>query len=468
MKRGKIIEDLEISGIAAGGRGLGRHNGKVVFVDGAIPGDVVNARVKKDKRDYTESTLQEITSPSPFRETPRCIHFDDCGGCKWQYLNYEKQLEFKEQIVRDNFRHLGKVEVAEVQPILGAPEPYLYRNKMEFTFASQRWITKAEVATGEEFEKTPGLGLHPPKTFGKVVDLKECHLQGGPSNDIRLAVRKYAEENGLSFYDIFGHTGFLRTLLIRTNRLGEAMVVLVMAEDKSKEREEILEFLASSFSQITSLNYCINQKKNDSLFDQEIINWKGSEFLLENLGEVKYKISPKSFFQTNTKQAENLYGLVDEFADLKGDEFVFDLYCGTGSIALFLAAKSAKVVGIETVADAIRDAKDNAALNGISNCEFLLGDVKDVLNEKFRQEHGSPDVLITDPPRAGMDKKVVASILELAPRKIVYVSCNPSTQARDLQLLSEDYDLLKSRAVDMFPQTYHIENVVLLQRKTNS
>lgn len=465
MRRGKLIEGILVEGIAAGGKGVARYKDKVMFIEGAVPGDVVDVKVKKDKKAYTEARTVKIVEASKERQAPKCVHFDDCGGCKWQYLAYDKQLALKEDIVKNAFLRIAKIEPQEYIPILGAKEEYNYRNKMEFTFSSQRWKTLAEVATGEDLPIEPGLGLHPPRSFAKVVNLEECHLHTDLSDQIRLWVRDYALEQGYTFYDILKHVGFLRTLLMRSAKNGEHMVVLVMAEDDATKREDMLQFIGNNFPQVTSLNYIINTKLNDSLFDQEVINHKGDPFIYETLGDLKFKISPKSFFQTNSKQAEALYDVAKEFAELKGDEKLLDLYCGTGSIGLYMAHQCASVIGIETVADAIVDAKHNAELNKIDNCEFLLGDVKDVMDPDFVARVGTPDIIITDPPRAGMVPAVVETLLELRPEKIVYVSCNPATQARDVRLLSGHYDLIKSRAVDMFPQTYHIENVVLLKRK---
>jgi len=465
MRRGKLLEGILVEGIAAGGKGVARYNEKVMFIEGAVPGDVVDVKVKKDKKAYTEARTVKIVEPSKERKEPKCIHFDDCGGCKWQYLDYARQLELKDGIVKNAFQRIAKIEPQEYLPILGAKEEYYYRNKMEFTFSSQRWKTLEEVATGEDLEIEPGLGLHPPRSFAKVVNLEECHLQADPSNDIRVRVRDYALSKGYTFYNIIEHHGFLRTLLMRSSTAGEIMLVLVMAEDDETKREDMLQFISSSFPQITSLNYIINKKLNDSLFDQEVIPYQGEPHIYEKLGDLKFKISPKSFFQTNSKQAKALYDVAKEFAELKGDEKLLDLYCGTGSIGLYMADQCESVIGIETVADAIVDAKYNAELNNIDNCEFLLGDVKDVMDPEFVKRVGTPDVIITDPPRAGMVPAVVETLLELHPERIVYVSCNPATQARDVRLLSGHYDLVKSRAVDMFPQTYHIENVVLLKRK---
>ncbi len=464
MRRGKLLEGILVEGIAAGGKGVARYNDKVMFIEGAVPGDVVDVKVKKDKKAYTEARTVKIVEPSKERKEPKCIHFDDCGGCKWQYLDYAKQLELKEGIVKNAFQRIAKIEPQEYLPILGAKEEYYYRNKMEFTFSSQRWKTIKEVATDANLEIEPGLGLHPPRSFAKVVNLEECHLQAD-TNDLRVRVRDYALSKGYTFYDILNHVGFLRTLLVRSTKSGELLVVLVMAEDDATKREDMLTFIASNFPQVVSLNYIINKKLNDSLFDQEVIPYKGDPFIYETLGELKFKISPKSFFQTNSKQAEALYDVAKEFAELKGDEKLLDLYCGTGSIGLYMADQCQSVIGIETVADAIVDAKHNADLNKIDNCEFLLGDVKDVMDPDFVARVGTLDIIITDPPRAGMAPAVVETLLELRPERIVYVSCNPATQARDVQLLSGHYNLVKSRAVDMFPQTYHIENVVLLKRK---
>ena len=464
-KKNLILENIKLVSAGAKGVAVGKtEEGKTVLVSGAVPGDVVNARVKKAKSKYYEAEAVEIIEESPFRVTPECIHFGVCGGCKWQNLSYEKQLDFKENEVLNNIRRIGGIEDFETLPILGSEKQYFYRNKMEFSFSDSRWLTLDEVNSGENIDNKNALGFHIPGMWSKILDLKECHLQEEPSNSIRLAVKQFAEEHQLDFFDLKTQDGFLRTLMLRQTSKGEWMVLFQLFREEKENREKLFDFLLNKFPQIKTLVYAINSKGNDSVYDLDIKTYFGEGFLMEEMDGLKFKIGPKSFFQTNYDQALNLYRKTLEFADLKGDEVVYDLYTGTGTIAQYVARNAKQVIGIESVQEAIDAATDHAELNGLTNCTFYCGDMKDVFTEEFLQNHPKADVLITDPPRDGMHPKVVEQILKLAPRRIVYVSCNSATQARDLALMKEDYKLLKILPVDMFPQTHHVENIALLER----
>ncbi len=460
----KQLTDLSIEKMAAEGKAMARHEGKVIFVENAVPGDVVDVIVTKNKTDYAVAKVKNIVSPSEIRIKPFCSHFESCGGCKWQYITYEQQAIYKQEIVAEAFSRIGKLDFPELMPIIkGEPTEY-YRNKMEFTFANKRWLTDEEVLSQKIYNRN-AVGFHVPGMFDRIVDIEHCYLQPEPSNGIRNAIRAYAYKQKLTFYDVKVHEGFLRTLIIRTSTLGEVMVILALGHDDEKHRNAILDLLLKKYPEISSLHYVINQKKNDTLYDQDIITYKGKGFIYEKLADLTYKISPKSFFQTNPYQAVRLYETVRDFANLQGNETVYDLYTGTGSIGIFLAKHCQKVIGIEEVEAAIVDAKYNAELNKVGNTHFFAGDVKAMMDDEFTNVHGQPDVLITDPPRAGMHADVVEQILKMYPPKIVYVSCNPVTQARDLQILSEKYTIEKAQPVDMFPHTAHIENVVLLVSK---
>lgn len=464
-KNNLILDNIKLVSAGAKGVAVGKtEEGKTVLVSGAVPGDVVNARVKKAKSKYYEAEAVEIIEESPFRVTPECIHFGVCGGCKWQNLSYEKQLDFKENEVLHNIRRIGGIEDFETLPILGSEKQYFYRNKMEFSFSDSRWLTLDEVNSGENIDNKNALGFHIPGMWSKILDLKECHLQEEPSNSIRLAVKQFAEEHQLDFFDLKTQDGFLRTLMLRQTSKGEWMVLFQLFREEKENREKLFDFLLSKFPQIKTLVYAINSKGNDSVYDLDIQTYFGEGFLMEEMDGLKFKIGPKSFFQTNYDQALNLYRKTLEFADLKGDEVVYDLYTGTGTIAQYVARNAKQVIGIESVQEAIDAATDHAELNGLTNCTFYCGDMKDVFTEEFLQNHPKADVLITDPPRDGMHPKVVEQILKLAPKRIVYVSCNSATQARDLALMKEDYKLLKILPVDMFPQTHHVENIALLER----
>lgn len=466
-KKNVILENIKLLSAGAKGVSVGKtEDGKTILVSGAVPGDVVNARMKKSKKNYIEAEAVEILEESPDRVDARCMHFSVCGGCKWQNLSYEKQLQFKEDEVLNNIRRIGGIEGFEALPILGSAEQYFYRNKMEFSFSNARWLTLEEVNSTEEIVDRNALGFHIPGQWSKILDLKECFLQEDPSNNIRLAVKEYAEENNLEFFDVRNQEGFLRTLMMRQNSKGEWMVLFQLFEENETERIKLLDFLLQKFPQIHTLLYAINPKGNDSIYDLDIQTYYGEGFLYEEMDGLRFKIGPKSFFQTNYRQALELYRKTLEFADLKGDEVVYDLYTGTGTIAQYVARNAKQVIGIEAVQEAIDAAKEHAELNGLTNCTFYCGDMKDIFNQEFLESHPKADVLITDPPRDGMHAKVVEQILNLSPEKIVYVSCNSATQARDLAMLKEHYNLVKVLPVDMFPQTHHVENIALLIKKS--
>jgi 23S rRNA (uracil1939-C5)-methyltransferase len=460
-----LLEKVRITDIGAEGNAIARVDNLVVFVPMLIPGDVVDIRVIKKRKKYLEGKVVKFHEYSADRIEPRCNHFGVCGGCKWQHLPYHLQLKYKEKQVRDNLTRIGKIELPEINPIIGSSEEFMYRNKLEYTFSDKRWLTKEEVNSGHQYEKEDALGFHIPGLFDKVLDISECHLQPEPSNSIKNSVREYARSNNLQFFDLREQKGFLRNLVIRNSLEGKVMVIVVFFHEDVEKREGMLDFLDSEFPQITSLMYVINSKRNDSLNDQNPILYKGDNHLVEEMDGLKFRIGPKSFYQTNTKQALELYRVAKDFAGLSGKEIVYDLYTGTGTIANFIADSASKVVGIEYVDEAVKDAILNSGINNIRNTFFFAGDMKDILSEQFLKNNGKPDVIITDPPRAGMHEDVVKTIVAAAPDKIVYVSCNPSTQARDILLLSEDYKVVRVQPVDMFPHTHHVENVVLLKRK---
>ncbi|MEX0982848.1 MAG: 23S rRNA (uracil(1939)-C(5))-methyltransferase RlmD [Bacteroidales bacterium] len=466
MGRKKLpaYQGVTIEDIAAEGKAIVRIDDMVVFVPGAIPGDVVDLQVTRKRKKYREARITKFVSYSDLRIDPFCSHFGTCGGCKWQHLPYRDQLQYKEKQVTDALQRIGKIDIAEPLPIIGAEETRFYRNKLEYTFSNHRWLTGDETATDNIIENRNALGFHVAGRFDRIVDVEKCYLQTDPSNLIRNTVKAFAHEKGLSFYDHITNGGLLRNLIIRTASTGELMVVLSVQHDEPVVYE-MLDDLNSKVEGITSLMVVVNPKLNETLYDQDIKVFKGRDHIIEELDGLKFKIGPKSFFQTNTMQALQLYGKTKEFAGLTGSENVYDLYTGTGTIANYVASGAKKVVGIESVPEAIEDAEINAALNGITNTVFRAGDMKDLFTEGFIAEHGRPDVIITDPPRAGMHPDVVAQLLKAAPERIVYVSCNPATQARDVQLLSEGYNVLKSQPVDMFPHTHHIENILLLERK---
>ena len=469
-RRLPAFEDVEIFDAGAEGKAVGRaSDGKVVFVPYAVPGDVVDVQAVKKKSSFYECKITAFKKYSSLRIEPQCRHFGTCGGCKWQHLSYDNQLKFKQKQVEDALTRIAKIDISPIKEIIGNDSEYFYRNKLEFTFSNFRWLE--DYSKDEDFSERNmnGLGFHIPGMYDRVLDIKECLLQGEPSNAIRLAVRDFAIEHALSFFDLKKQQGLLRNLIIRTSTTGDLMVVVVFYEDDEEKHKLLLNFLAEKFPQISSLNYIVNQKRNDSITDQEVILYRGKDHIMEQMedpeGQVlHFKIGAKSFYQTNSLQARKLYSVAADFTALSGDEIVYDLYTGTGTIANFVARKAAKVVGIEYVEDAVEDARVNSRLNDIDNTVFFAGDMVKILTDEFVARNGSPDVVISDPPRAGMHAKVVAMLLKLKPRKIVYVSCNPATQARDIALMKDDYKVTKIQPVDMFPQTAHVENVVLLER----
>ncbi len=518
LKKGDQLENIIVETMAAEGKCIAHYNGQVVFVQGCAPGDTVDIELTKIKSSFLEGRTIRIQKLSSSRSTPFCSHFGTCGGCSWQHINYETQLEYKRQQVIDNLERIGGLELPTINPIIGSTQTIYYRNKLDFTFTASRWLTREEMGSENKFGE-PGLGYHIPKMFDKVFDVKECFLQPDPSNAIRLLAREIAIQNEIPFFDLRKQIGFLRTLTIRvaqpqisiagdhtisivgpsslgqsisslqptvstvgnenqstvgrapTPSVGETMVILQVTYDKMEWTEKILKGLSEKFPQITSINYVINGKRNDTFADLDVICWKGNPFITEKMQKpgskelLQFRVGPKSFYQTNSLQAYELYKVAYEMAALTGNELVYDLYTGTGTIANFVAGKAKRVVGLEYVAAAIEDAKANSRLNGIGNTEFFAGDIKDLLSEQFLSEHGHPDVVITDPPRGGMHEAVVKMLLKAAPQKIVYVSCNPATQARDMKLLSEDYKVTAVQPVDMFPHTIHVENVALLIKK---
>lgn len=457
-----VLNDVEIIDTSAEGKSVAKHEGMVIFCDGGVPGDIVDLNIYRKKSKMAEAKVIAIKKASPNRIEPVCKHFGVCGGCKWQAMSYESQLTFKQKFVSDALVRIGKLDIPEITPIFGNHEAYFYRNKLEFSFSNKKWLTDDQIKSGEEISNRDALGFHIPGRFDKVLDIDKCFLQPDPSNDIRNAVRDYAHKNNLTFYDIRDKGGFLRTLMIRITGIGEVMVLVGVYEWLEKDLFALLEFLKNQFPQITSLQYTHSHKANDSFEGLEIKTYAGRDFIYEEMEGLKFKISAKSFYQTNSKQAYNLYKFTRDFAGLSGNELVYDLYTGTGTIANFVARHCKKVVGVEYVEDAVKDARTNSKENGITNTYFVAGDMKNILTDAFIAEQGKPDVIITDPPRAGMHEDVVKVILNAAPEKIVYVSCNPATQARDLALMQHMYKVVKVQPVDMFPQTAHVENVVLL------
>ncbi|MEO8720619.1 MAG: 23S rRNA (uracil(1939)-C(5))-methyltransferase RlmD [Ginsengibacter sp.] len=463
MKRKKfVLENIPVTGYAAEGKALARIDGKVIFIEGAVPGDIVNVLITKNKKDWAEGKVSKIIELSAERVTPFCIHFGICGGCKWQMLPYEKQLEYKEQEVKDIIKRIGKIDTS-VMPIMGSENTRYYRNKLEFTFSNKKYLTPEEFENLGE-EKWPGgaLGYHVPKLYDKIIDIKECWLMDDVNNLIRNTLREFAEKNNYSYYDIKEHKGFLRNVIIRNCTTGELMVNLFFGNEDKDQIDRICNYLLKEIPAITTLLYTINQKWNDSMNDLEPKIFSGKGYVVEKLGDFNFKISPKSFFQTNTKQAEVLYNVVKEFAALKGNEIVYDLYCGTGSIGIFLSSNAKKIIGVDVIEEAINDAKENAAFNDLRTARFFSGDVIEICDDNFFKLNGSPDVVIVDPPRAGLHSKLTAKLLEIAAPKIIYVSCNVATQARDLQLMNAKYQVEKIQPVDMFPHTHHIESVALL------
>lgn len=463
-----LLEKVTITDVAAEGKAVAKVNELVIFVPYVVPGDVVDLQVKRKKNHYAEAVAVKFHEKSPLRTEPFCSHFGVCGGCKWQCLSYEEQLKYKQKQVFDNLTRIGKVELPEFRPILGSEKTRFYRNKLEFTFSNKRWLTEEEVKQDVKYDQMNAVGFHIPGAFDKVLAIDKCWLQDDISNQIRNAVRDYAYAHNFPFFDLRTQEGLLRNIMIRTSSTGELMVVLqckVTDDEGRRKMEEILQFMADSFPQITSLMYVINNKCNDTIGDLDVEVFKGNDHIFEEMEGLRFKVGPKSFYQTNSEQAYNLYKVAREFAGLTGNELVYDLYTGTGTIANFVARQARKVVGIEYVPEAIEDAKVNSALNGIDNTLFYAGDMKDILTNDFIAEHGRLDVIITDPPRAGMHNDVIDVILAAEPKRIVYVSCNPATQARDLQLLDGKYKVTAVQPVDMFPHTHHVENVVQLERR---
>lgn len=463
-----LIENITISAIAAEGKSIARINEKVVFVPYVVPGDIVDLQVKRKKNSYMEAVAIKIHKESEYREIPFCTHYGICGGCKWQCLKYEEQLKAKQQQVLDNLQRIGKVELPEISSILGSKKTKYYRNKLEFGFSNKRWLTEKEVAENIKYDQMNALGFHITGAFDKILDIEKCWLMDDISNKIRNEIRDYAIKHKLEFYDLRKNEGLLRSMMIRNSNTGELMLLIQFRIETPEEHEKVnnlMKHVADTFSEITSLLYVDNHKCNDTFGDQEIVVFKGNDYIYEEMEGLKFKVGPKSFYQTNTDQAYNLYKVARDFAQLTGNELVYDLYTGTGTIANFVSKQARKVIGIEYVPEAIEDAKVNSQINNIDNTLFFAGDMKDILNKDFIEEHGRPDVIITDPPRAGMHQDVIDTILFAAPNRIVYVSCNPATQARDLQLLDTDYKVEAVQPVDMFPHTQHVENVVLLTRR---
>ena len=465
-RRRKTFENVEVIDAGAKGKSVGKApDGRVIFLTNAVPGDVVDVMTTKKRKAYFEGVATNFHTFSDRRTEPVCQHFGTCGGCKWQHMGYEHQLYFKQKEVENNLKRIGNLELPDTTPILGSKEQYFYRNKMEFSFSDSRWLTQKEINSDEEIDDRNALGFHIPGMWDKILDIKKCHLQQDPSNAIRLETKSFANKNGLTFFNPRKQEGLLRTLMIRTSSTGEIMVLIQFFEEDTKNRELLLNHLKETFPEITALLYVINSKGNDTIYDQEIICFSGRDHIFEEMEGLQFKINAKSFYQTNSAQAYELYKVTRDFAGLTGDELVYDLYTGTGTIAQFVSKKAKKVIGVESVPEAIEDAKANALHNNISNVDFYVGDMKNVFNDDFIAAHGQPDVIITDPPRDGMHKQVVEQLLQVAPPKIVYVSCNSATQARDLALMKEQYKVTKVQPVDMFPQTHHVENVVLLEKR---
>ena len=463
-KQDIILENVRIESVAAEGKALAKVDGAVLFVPFAVPGDIVDVKVTKKKKNYMEGYILRLVTPSEHRIEPFCSHFGICGGCKWQPLPYPMQLQAKQQQVYDQLVRIGHLDVLEISPIVPSDETVYYRNKLEFTFSDRRWIYQDEDPDGLSPAQRCGLGFHVGRFFDKVLDIKHCYLQKDPSNQIRLFIKEYAVSHGLPFFNIREHTGFLRNMFIRSTEAGDIMLIICFYHEDAEARTALLDAVSEAFPQISSLYYVINGKANDSVADQECILYKGDEAIYEHMEGLRFKIGPKSFYQTNTRQAFKLYSVAREFAGLTGEETVYDLYTGTGTIAQFVSSKARKVIGIEYVPEAICDARENALANGITNCEFFAGDMKDILTDSFVSQHGRPDVVILDPPRAGIHPDVAQVILNAEPERIVYVSCNPASQARDLAILCSRYRITAVRPVDMFPHTHHVENVVRLDR----
>ena len=460
-----FLENIEIIDTANKGKSLAKHDGRVIFVQGGVPGDICDITVFKRRKKFWEARIEKIHTLSVRRSEPKCEHFGTCGGCKWQNMNYTSQLEFKQNEVLNNLKRIGGVELPEHEEIIGSKNEYFYRNKMEFTFSNKRWLTLEEIQSDAEITDKDALGFHVPGMFDKVIDLNNCYLQKEPSNSIRLSVKKFADENGLTYFDIRNHEGLLRNLLIRTSSTNNLMVLVQFFEDNKKNINLLMEHIKISFPEITSLLYVINQKANDTMYDQDIICFNGKDHIMEEMDGLHFKIGAKSFFQTNSEQAKILYRKTKELASITKNDLVYDLYTGIGTIAQYVATSAKKVVGIDSVEEGIQAAYKNAEINNIENCIFYTGDMKDIFTDEFISENGTPDVIITDPPRDGMHKKVVEQILKIGAKRIVYISCNSATQARDLSLMDNLYIVTQIQPIDMFPQTHHIENIIVLELK---
>ncbi len=462
----QVFENISVVDAGAKGKSIAKApDGKVIFVSNAVPGDVIDIQTTKKRKAYYEGNAINFHHYSDQRTQPACEHFGTCGGCKWQFMDYQYQLSYKQNEVYNNLTRLGKVELPEVTPILGSAQTYNYRNKMEFSFSDSRWLSLEEIKSEDPIEDRNALGFHIPGMWDKILDIKKCHLQQDPSNAIRNSVKEFATINDLEFYNARNQRGFLRTLMIRMSSIGEIMVLVQFFHEDSTKRTLLLEHLSQKFPEITALLYVINNKGNDTIYDQEIVCYNGRDYIEEEMEGLRFRINAKSFYQTNSEQAYELYKVTRDFAGLTGNELVYDLYTGTGTIAQFVAKNAKKVIGVESVPEAINDAKINAEVNKIDNVSFFVGDMKKVFTQDFIDANGHPDVVITDPPRDGMHKDVVAQLLGIAPKRIVYVSCNSATQARDLALMDDAYKIIKVQPVDMFPQTYHVENVVLLEKR---
>jgi 23S rRNA (uracil1939-C5)-methyltransferase len=460
-----FLENIEIIDTANKGKSVAKHDGRVIFVQGGVPGDICDITVFKRRKKFWEARIEKIHTLSVRRAETKCEHFGTCGGCKWQNMNYTSQLEFKQNEVLNNLKRIGGIELAEHEEIIGSKNEYFYRNKMEFTFSNKRWLTLEEIQSDAEIADKDALGFHVPGMFDKVIDLNNCYLQKEPSNSIRLSVKKFADENGLTYFDIRNHEGLLRNLLIRTSSTNDLMVLVQFFEDNKKNINLLMEHIKISFPEITSLLYVINQKANDTMYDQDIICFNGKDHIMEEMDGLHFKIGAKSFFQTNSEQAKILYRKTKKLAEITEKDLVYDLYTGTGTIAQYVATSAKKVIGIDSVEEGIKAAYENAERNKIENCTFYTGDMKEIFTDEFISENGTPDIIITDPPRDGMHKKVVKQILKIGAKRIVYISCNSATQARDLSLMDNLYIVTQIQPVDMFPQTHHIENIIVLELK---
>ena len=458
-----VLENIEIIDTATKGKSVARHDSVIIFIKGGVPGDICNITVFKKRKKYWEANINQIVKKSKSRIEPICEHFGSCGGCKWQNMNYQSQLKFKQNEVINNLTRIGGITISKYNQIIGCEQEYFYRNKMEFTFSNKRWLTQEEVASNSEIKNKDALGFHVPGMFDKVIDIKKCHLQKEPSNKIRLAVKEFADNNKLPYFDLRNQTGLLRNLLIRTSTTNELMVLVQFFNNDRKKIKLLMDFIKDTFNEITSLLYTINTKGNNTLYDQDILCYSGKDYITEEIDDLVFKIGPKSFFQTNSKQAKKLYSITRELAEINEKDIVYDLYTGTGTIAQFIAKKAKMVIGIDSVKEGIIAAYENAKFNNIKNCTFYTGDMKDIFSDEFINKNGHPNVIITDPPRDGMHKKVIEQILNILPQRIVYVSCNSATQARDVSIMKEKYNVTKIQTVDMFPQTHHVENIVVLE-----